>query len=170
MKLSIILSIFILNNLSLIFAQNDEEIFKQTRLQFKTINDEIKTYTTLSDDSTIVESGTDQIIIAYYKGKQLMKIEKNYLGDMAESSFQYYFWNQQLFFVFTTFTYHSYNDGNEQTVTNENRFYFNDNKLIRWLDSGKKQKDKNSADFKNEENNWIENAKKLLDKYKKKDD
>lgn len=167
MKIKIVFLILVLLNVGFVFAQNDEEIVKQIRQQFKTINDEIKTYTTQSHDSTLEESGADQSITAFYKGKQLMKIEESYLGDMSESSNHYYFWNEQLIFVYTTNTYHAYIEGKEETTINENRYYFSSNKLIRWLDSEKKQKDKNSDDFKQNETTWINQAQKYLLEFKK---
>ncbi len=167
MKITIFLTAFILFNMYFSVAQNDEESIKKIREQFKTINDEIKTYTSELHDIENNATGIDQTVTTYFKGKQLMKIEEEFLGDMAESSNQYYFWNNQLFFVFTTSTYHAYIEGTEETTTNENRYYFSNNKLIRWLDCEKKQRDKNDKEFIEKEKAWIYQAEEYQIKYKK---
>jgi len=148
-------------NFSFVSAQNEEEIIKQIRQQFKTINDEIKTYAIKSDMLHIKESATDVDITAYYKGDQLMKVEEIFLGDMSETSNHYYFWNKQLFFIFSTNTYYKSNDGYTESIVAENRYYFSNNKQIRWL-FGNSKKDKNSNDFKNREKAWLKEAAKFL--------
>jgi hypothetical protein len=89
MKSKIIFTFIQLVFFNFSFAQTEEDVIKQIRLQFKTINDEIKTYTTKSDDIHIDESASDISITAYLKGNQLMKIEEKCLGDMSETSNHY---------------------------------------------------------------------------------
>ncbi len=167
MKSTIILSAFFLLNLSFIYAQSEDETIKLIRQQFKTINDEIKSYTSVSYEVPLADPTIGHTLITYYKGNSLMKIEEILFGDMTENSSHFYFWDDQLFFVFSTNTFHSYNDGNIEDFVTENRFYFSNNKLIRWMDSDKKQKDKNTKDFKDNESLWTEKAQTYLLEYAK---
>jgi hypothetical protein len=157
----------ILFNFSFAFAQTEEDVIKQIRQQFKTINDEIKTYTTKSDVSILEGSGAEQTITAYFKGKQLMKTEEQFMGDMAENTYHYYYWDNELFFVFNKYTYYAYIDGEDKAIINENRYYFDKNKMIRWIDSEKKQVSKSSDDFKQKEKENIAKAKKFINDYGK---
>ena len=167
MKTTIILIAVLFFDFSFLLAQPEEDIIKQIRQQFKTINDENKSYASEKQIIETEDAGVEQTLTTFFKGKQLMKIEVKFLGDMAESSNHYYYWNNQLFFIYSTNTYHAYNDGNIETTTNENRYYFDKNKLIRWLDSEKKQREKNSDEYKEKEKEWLEQATKFSSKYGK---
>ncbi len=160
MKILVFLITLAIFNSSYITAQTEEDMVKLIRQQFKTINDELKSYRSEFSSGTDEESGADWSVNEYFKGEQLMKVEEKYFGDMTENYNQYYYWNNQLFFIFTNYTY--YMPDESGSIVTENRYYFNKNKLIRWLDSEKIAKEKNTDDFKDNEKLWLEKAVKFL--------
>jgi hypothetical protein len=86
---------------------------------------------------------------------------------MAENRNDYYFWNNELFFVFSTQTYYFEADGNMDKTVNEFRFYFDNKTMIRYLDSEKKSVSKDSPEFKTEEVRLLNNVEQFIKDYLK---
>lgn len=107
--------------------------------QYQTIESESDNYTRevieLPDVST--EGGE---IIYHYKGQEIKKIVENIYGELGRAESTYYFWDAQLFFVFTQdYKYEKpvYMEDNSIKEIVENRYYFHNGKLISWLDQEK---------------------------------
>ena len=137
-------------------AQSTDSLVRQIRTKYTAIRENLKCYdttsTALSGEST--EGGES---IAQYDGKNIKYIEVTYYGETGKTKTEYYFDNGQLFFVFeTVYTYNrpiywnaktakenndtvTYNSS--KTIVNEDRCYFHQEKLIRWLDNDKKEVD-----------------------------
>ena len=81
------------------------------------------------------EGGT---LVAFYEGDALRKLVATYLGESGKASEEYYFWDGQLFFVFRTDSTYDKPFG---TVvrTDENRYYFANARMIRWIDESNDQ-------------------------------
>ncbi len=82
----------------------------------------------------------------YYENNELKKAVVKFDGHQEDQVSEYYFWNNSLFFVYKTKVYYSkpkssddFAKSNKETA--ENRFYFQNDKLIRWLDNDKNQVD-----------------------------
>ena len=129
------------------------------------------------DLSTIDVESKVKVIRAEYN--KINKVQKNYRIDKKSDSFidyindngiikksvkkenglttEYYFWdNGSLFFIFTT-----------TSKPLENRYYFKNNQMIRWIDSNKKTIDINSSkvnrEYKDWENFWVNQMLSSLD-------
>ena len=120
-------------------TQTEEEIISDIREKFGAINYNINSYSVvkkpLMDKST--EGGEIQ---AFFKGEELKKVIVTYYFEMGKLIEEYYFWETNLFFIFKQ--EHSYNmpmymEGSEVESVSEYRFYFDSDKLIRWLDPTK---------------------------------
>ena len=102
-------------------------------------------------------------------------------GEMGKQYEEYYFVEEKLIFVFSES--HNYNVpfyltgekakevGSEpfdpnKTVVKEDRYYFNADKLIRWLDHKKNKIDPNSQDFKDTEKSILDFVEKILEEVK----
>jgi hypothetical protein len=78
----------------------------------------------------------------YYAGDSLRKIVADYAGHMGHQTSEYYFSAGKLFFVYTVdYYYDGYMTGRIKRKE-ENRYYFHNGRLIRWLDEKGKIKDK----------------------------
>ena len=97
--------------------------------------------------------------------EELKKIVVSYYGEMGKLIEEYYFWNNNLFFVFTQdylYNMPKIMDGSKVEKIYENRYYFQDDKLIRWLDPNKEKVAKSKIAKK--ETEILQNANKLKEK------
>ncbi len=118
------------------------------RERFKIINDNISSYSTKSASIEQSEGGD---IIGYYDGSDLKKIAVKGYGSMGYFTFEYYFWDGELFFLFETDNYYDIDEPMSGEVTQkiERRYYINNSKIIKWLDNDKKEV--SSSEFKEAE-------------------
>jgi hypothetical protein len=113
-------------------AINEESAIALIRERYATINRAVPQYrkTERSLDGFSTEGGT---LEAFYDDTALRKIVATYLGETGRAAEEYYFWDEQVFFVFRRED--TYDEPFGKVVqTKENRFYFVDNRMIRWLD------------------------------------
>ena len=77
-------------------------------------------------------------LTAYLKDSSVRKLSANFFGEMGRTLMEYYFWDNQLIFVLRVESrYTKILSGVVKSKTEE-RFYFADDSLIRWLDAQKK--------------------------------
>lgn len=78
-------------------------------------------------------------LLAYFHGPSIMKMSATYFGETGKATEDYYYWEGKLIFVLQTdYRYDKPLSGKVVRKT-ENRFYFKDDKLIRWIDENGKQ-------------------------------
>ncbi|MBN1534732.1 MAG: hypothetical protein JXA20_18825 [Spirochaetes bacterium] len=82
------------------------------------------------------EKGDPGSLTGYYKGKDLLKVTYETGDNMHTLMEDYYFWRGKLFFVFGRVSAFPVPDNEWQS--GEDRFYFYNNRLYRWLDRGRK--------------------------------
>lgn len=110
--------------------------------RFKTINDNASTYKDKSVDITDMSS-EGGILTFYSKDNKIMKMNLKLAFEMGNSSTEYYFWDNELFFIYDKIENYDmpmYIEGSKVKETLENRYYFKDDKLIKWLDTNKNEK------------------------------
>lgn len=110
-------------------------IINKIKLDFKKINANQKHYKKKNRDifGLSAEGGE---AISYYNGVELKKIQCVLFGEMGKAETDYYFNNNQLFFVYKK----SYLYDKPMNIKNfkikkmeENRYYINDKSIIKWL-------------------------------------
>jgi hypothetical protein len=73
-------------------------------------------------------------LIAYFNGLRIVKMTAAYFGESGRAMEEYYYWNEKLIFVFRRdYTYDEPMTG-KIVSTETNRFYFGNDRLIRWID------------------------------------
>ncbi len=111
-------------------------------------------------------------IKAYYDDTVLRKVIATYYGEAGKKVVDYYFWDKSIFFIFVQdYKYNSpvyvtedmpeagveaYDES--KTKIFENRYYFTQNKLIRWLDSDKKKVDNRSPLFREKQKELLKDV------------
>jgi hypothetical protein len=116
-----------------------EKITKQIRKDYAEINSKVSLYNkkvgTLLGEST---EGAE--VTGYYYNGNLKKIVIWYYGEMGKSCWEYYYNNDKFFFVYSKeLNYEApiYIDSNINIVeTKENRWYFYNDTLIKWIEDG----------------------------------
>ena len=154
----------------------------QIKAEYQAIRKALPTYSEesmdLADEST--EGGEAKI----YRDKQkdIRLIRTNQYGEMGKTIMEFYYQNGSLIFAYRES--HQYNVpfymipekakevGSEsfdpkETKIVENRYYFINGKMIRWLDEAKKQIDTRTTEFKKAETEILNFSNQLIAKTKK---
>lgn len=108
--------------------------------------------------------------VIYTNNGELVKIDIEAGDDGLFSNVEYYFKNGRLFFVFNDRSGEvtSYNDdGFPNYKVEEDRYYFYDNKMIKWIDSTKESVSNHTPQFQETEEFYLSKAQELLDTYNK---
>lgn len=118
-----------------------EEIISNIREHYGAINYNVKYYDKVSK---VVSSADDHTMSlkGYFKDGELRKMTTRYEDDFERLIEEYYFWDNELFFVYTQLDVDYPHDelSNYQSETpGQNRYYFHNDNLIRWLDPEKEQ-------------------------------
>ena len=142
-----------------------ENIIADIMKHYKAINDKQKDYTVKHvDDITSAASGT---ITGYYRDDELKKIVAEHFTDSSRTFTEYYFDDGMLIFIFRqNFVYNcpmSYTEekarakgdsvwyDDKKTRLDIDKFYFNLNKMIRWVGPDDKEIHPQSTRFINKE-------------------
>lgn len=148
--------------INMLFAQTEDEIVKKIRDQFTQINSNLKTYKTVEKE--VFESTEGGSVKGYYDNGTLVSIHYEVFGEMGGLKEDYYFSNGKLFFVYSLTQNYSapvYVEGSTVSSSTEQRYYLDNEKLIRWLNNEKKKVDKNLNTFKESEEMVLNDSKKL---------
>jgi len=102
-------------------------------------------------------------LVAYFHGPSVMKMIATYFGESGKASEEFYFWNGKLIFVLRTdFRYDKPLSGKVVKKT-EDRFYFSNDKLIRWIDENGKEVASEKAEYAEKQKEYLESSKQLSD-------
>ncbi len=116
---------------------NKNEAVEDIRAKFKTINGESSSYRTVPGS---IELGEGVRITGFYNGNDLKKILSETALGYGYCNSEYYFWNDNLFFVYEKCEYDDPDDPtSEKKQVVEERIYFYKGKIIKWLDNDKKE-------------------------------
>jgi hypothetical protein len=117
-------------------------------------------------------------IKAYYDDTILRKAIVSYFGETGQKIVDYYFWDNEIFFIFVEdYNYNSPvyvaedlpKEGIEaydkkKTEGTQNRYYFTKNKLIRWIGPDKKNIDNKSPAFLKKQEELLKDVQFIKDK------
>lgn len=102
-------------------------------------------------------------LVAYFHGPSIMKIVATFLGEAGKANEEYYFWNGRLIFVFRTEHRYDRPLSGKVVEKKESRFYFTDDKLVRWIDESGKQVPADAAGYAEKQNDYLKGSKQLSD-------
>jgi hypothetical protein len=105
------------------------------RKEYNRINADISKFRVVEEDldDQSTEGGK---IKKYYEDKSLRKAQLIFFGERGRVMIEYYFLNREIFFSFKRNYYYNipmYEKGSKVSKIEEERFYFNNQKLIRWI-------------------------------------
>jgi hypothetical protein len=78
-------------------------------------------------------------LAGYFLGQSLRKLAAKFYGETGKALEEYYFWDDALIFVLRVESRYDKPLSGRVKSKSEERFYFADDVLIRWLDPGKKE-------------------------------
>jgi len=146
--------------------KNDvEKIISDIRKEYKNINSDTNLIVIEKDLTGMsTEGGT---LFSYYDKTELKKSVLSFYGEMGKRVDEYYFKEGRLIFLFKQEFYYNQpiyiEEGFGIAKTEENRYYFYDNKLVRWVDSDKVMRDVSSEESKKLASELIVDATAILD-------
>jgi len=85
------------------------------------------------------ESAEGGELKAWFRDRSVAKLSATFFGESGKAVEEYYFWDSELIFVFRVESHYTKPMSGVVKTKTEDRFYFADGKLIRWLDPAKKE-------------------------------
>ena len=140
---------------SVVSAQSDAQI-STIRAQYASINKRASRYKRVKKELSgfSLEGGE---LIAYLNGPSIVKLVATHYGEMGRSTEEYYYQDEKLIFVFEKTSHYNKPMGRVARST-ENRYYFNNDRLIRWVDKNGKQADTSSEEARSKQKDLLENS------------
>jgi len=134
-------------NLVHAFGQTKEEKINDIREKFQKINQDTVYIVKTLNNEQFLDKMTDGggSLIGYYKGEKIYKIIERVGVSYCVRTFEYYFWEDQLIFVYESELDPLYNeskasfDWGNVNIVFEGRYYFDKGKLIEIKVVGKKR-------------------------------
>ncbi|WP_041649361.1 hypothetical protein [Marivirga tractuosa] len=148
MKNTLLTIIFLFTSLTT-FSQTDG--ITEIKKLYQETQDNKSIYKTQTQDD-FENSSEGGVIIAYKDSKEVRLIEAKYYGHMGKTEAEFYYLNGQIYFIFLKeFRYNMppTESGFDQTKTTmeESRYYFWDNRMIRWISPDGESVDTESPEF-----------------------
>ncbi len=142
-------------NFSAALAQTDAPI-STIRARYAAINKRAARYKKVKKQLSgfSLEGGE---LVAYLDGTSIVKMVATHYGEMGRSSEEYYYSTGKLIFVLHK-TFHYDKPMGKVLRSLENRYYFNNDELIRWIDGDGKQADTTSEVARSSQKNLLENS------------
>ena len=102
-------------------------------------------------------------LIAYLSGPSIVKISATFYGEMGRATDEFYYSNDKLIFIFRRSLHYSAPLSGKVVRTTENRYYFKDDKLIRWIGEDGKQVSPTAPEFAQGETRLLASSKQFIE-------
>lgn len=101
-------------------------------------------------------------LVAYLDGPAVVKLVANHYGEGGRTLEEYYFANGKLIFVFQKESRYDRPLSGKVVRTSENRFYFESDRLIRWLGADGKPVASGTAEYQEKQDEYLETSRKFV--------
>ena len=155
--MTIIVALSIVAGFTLASAQSEDPI-AAIRQHYAGINRNAAKYRKVKKDLAgfSAEGGT---LVAYFYGSGIYKIAATFYGETGRSYEEYYYSNDKLIFVLRRESTYSKPLSGKIVRTIENRFYFKDDQMIRWIDENGKQPAANTSEYADKQKEYLDSSK-----------
>jgi len=147
----------------------EDEIVQDIREKC-TVIDRVKSYRKVERD-VVGKSTEGGVIVGHFQDNKLRKIAATFYFESGKTIDGYYFWEDNLIFIFERKFYYSLpisfmskEGGGKVSKIEENHYYFNNNNLIRWLDKNGKIVSKDNSEYKAKEALLISDTKEFAER------
>ena len=132
------------------------------RQQYAAINRKVARYKKVKKE-LLGFSAEGGELVAYLSGPSIVKISATFYGEMGRATDEFYYSNDKLIFIYRRHShYHAPLTGKVVRIT-ENRYYFKDDKLIRWIEEDGKQVSTTAPDFAQAEARLLASSRQFID-------
>jgi hypothetical protein len=132
------------------------------RRRYTIINQRLAKYRTIKKELSGFSAEGGELA-AYFDGKAVMKIATINQGETGRSFEDFYYWNEKLIFVFRKQDTYDKPYSGKVVRTTENRFYFGDGKLIRWIDENGKQVAPGGIEYQKKQNEYLRASRRFVE-------
>jgi hypothetical protein len=108
-------------------------------------------------------------LTAYLDGPTVVKIVVNHYGEGGKATEEYYYSKGKLIFVYRKDYRYDKPMSGKVVRTAENRFYFENDRLIRWINEAGKQVASGSAESQQKQDEYLQTSNKFLNGVRSKD-
>ena len=143
-----------------LFGQTTDPI-PSIRQRYAAINKSLAKYRKVRKDLAGFSAEGGQLV-AYFKGQSIMKIAATYYGEGGRTVEEYFYWEDKLIFAFRKDLKYSRPLSGKVVSTEENRFYFNGDELIMWIDGSGKEVARGS-EYVEKQTEYLKTSKLLTD-------
>ena len=102
-------------------------------------------------------------LVAYFDGPAIVKIVATHYGEGGRTLEEYYYSNAKLIFVFSKEYRYDRPLSGKVVQTEENRFYFANDRLIQWLNDQDKPSPNGVADYQQKQTEYLEASRKFME-------
>jgi len=103
------------------------------------------------------------VLTAYFEGANVAKMLATYYGEMGRTNEEFYYRDGKLIFVLRTELNYNRPLTGKVVSRKVSRFYFHDDKLIRWIDESGKTMASDSAEYQEHEKDNLNTSKTLTE-------
>ena len=103
------------------------------------------------------------VLTAYFDGQNIVKMLATYYGEMGRTNEEFYYRDGKLIFVLRTELNYNRPLSGKVVSRKVSRFYFHDDKLIRWIDESGKTMASDSAEYQEQEKDNLNTSKTLIE-------
>jgi hypothetical protein len=144
---------------ALVLTQTADPI-ESIRQQYAIINKGMAGYKTVKKQLSGFSAEGGELI-AYFEGQSIMLITATYYGEMGKTVEEYYYWRERPIFVLRTELRYDKSFSSKVVRTTDSRFYFANNRLIRWIDENQKQMKPGSDEYQKNQDEYLASARKF---------
>jgi hypothetical protein len=108
-------------------------------------------------------------LVAYLDGPAVVKIVANHYGEGGKATEEYYYSKGKLIFVYRKDYHYDKPLSGKVVRTEENRFYFENDRLIRWINEPGKQVAPGTAEYWQKQDQYLQTSNKFLNGVRSKD-
>lgn len=108
-------------------------------------------------------------LVAYLDGPAVVKIVANHYGEGGKATEEYYYSKGKLIFVYRKDYHYDKPLSGKVVRTEENRFYFENDRLIRWINESGKQVAPGTAEYRQKQDEYLQTSNKFLNGVRSKD-
>ena len=140
-------------------AQNSREAdaVSVIRTRYAAINQNVSKYKTVKKELAGFSTEGGELT-AYFEGNAIRKIAAKHQGETGRWFEEYYYWDDELQFVYHKRDNYSEPMSGKVTSSVETRFYFDDGQLIRWLNSKGKPMRRGTDEFAEQQKEYLSNS------------
>ena len=142
-------------------AQGPDPI-QAIRQQYAAINRKVARYKKVKKE-LLGFSAEGGELVAYLSGPSIVKISATFYGEMGRATDEFYYSNDKLIFIFRRHLHYNAPLTGKVVRITENRYYFKDDRLIRWIGEDGKQVSTTAPEFPQAEGRLLASSKQFID-------